>query len=708
MKRTLSLATIFAAVWLVSAALAETGNELFQKALVKERSEGNLKEAIKLYQQVVDKYGNDRALAAKALVAIGESQEKLGESEARKTYERIVREYKDQKEAVTAARAHLDTPGSAAQALRQTTTLVWASQSADDEGSVSLDGRYISYPDWKTGNLALHDFVTGTDRAITAAGTWEKKGEAAFAEKSVFSRDGKQIAYGWYEGKTNRFDLRVANVTGEANSQKIFESAEMRFLMPEDWSPDGKWIAVHMEPENSDARTGQPARPGMKAAIALVGVQDKSLRVLKTTDWSGPSHGRWKALFSPDGKYLAYDRATGSGNDQRGVYVMELASGREVAVAASAWSDQLAGWSPNGKQILFTNKRTGIIGLWAIACTGGMPQGQAELIKPDLGSGSVVGMSAGGALYYYVASSRELPSIQVAGFDTTKGTLTSLPEAVTDGGSGEGGYSPAWSPDGNSLAYLSQKRAGSGWQFSIKIYSIAERREVREFQSTALKPYDLRWTRDGGYLLWDDANGLHRADLRNGEASLLAARPKGTGQTRIELSPDGKTLYYVRKDEGTCLALDLMSGKEREIIRRANLRGLYISPDGAYLASGITDPAGKAKALLILPVDGGLPREVVRMTGEKEVVLGLDWMPDSKSVLFQKPAGPNVELWQGFVDGQESRKINQKVEPALAQGNIRLSPDGRRVVGALPGHNATEAQAPGQIIVLDHFLPAAR
>src|SRR5689334_7124590 len=107
MKRTLSFATIFAAIWLVSAALAETGNELFQKALVKERSEGNLKEAIKLYQQVVEKFGKDRARAAKALEPIAESQEKLGESEARKTYERLVREYGDQKDAVATARARL-------------------------------------------------------------------------------------------------------------------------------------------------------------------------------------------------------------------------------------------------------------------------------------------------------------------------------------------------------------------------------------------------------------------------------------------------------------------------------------------------------------------------------------------------------------------------------------------------------------------------
>lgn len=694
---------ILAAALAAGADKAQDAERMLKAAMNTELVDGNLKAAIEQYKKVAQ--SGVRPLAAQALVHMAECYQKLGDSESRTIYQQIVREYADQKEAVAAARAHLDASAGAGQTLRQTTTLVWAGPNADDEGSVSSDGRYISYPDWKTGNLAVHDVVTAADRAITTTGSW-KKGEAAYAEESAISRDGKQIAYGWYEGKTNRFDLRVANLTGDPNPQKIFESAEMRFLMPEDWSPDGKWIAVHMEPENSDARTSQPARPGMKAAIALVGVQDGSLRVLKTTDWSGPSNGRWKALFSPDGKYLAYDRATGSRDDQRGVYVMEVASGQEVAVAASAWSDQLAGWSPNGKQILFTNKRTGASGLWAIAFTGGMAQGQAELIKPDLGSGSVVGMTASGALYYFVGSSRDLPSIKLAGFDIATGKLTSQPAELISGASGEGGYSPKWSPDGKRLAYLSQKKGVSGWEYSIKIYTTAETRDVRELRPSGLRPRDLRWTPDGGFLLLDDANGLYRVDLRNGEASLLAARPKGTGLTRLELSPDGKTLYYARQDGGerAYLALDLASGKEREIIRRANFSGIYLSPDGSSLVSSTTDPTTKASAAVIIPVNGGLPREVVRTNDGTEVELGVEWAPDSKSVLVQKPAGPNVELWQAFVDGHESRRINEKLETALAQGRIRLSPDGRRIALAFSG----TAQAPAQIMVLDHFLPAVR
>src|SRR5438105_11320383 len=78
--------------------LAQSGNDLFQQALVKERTEGNLPEAIKLYQSIVQKYGSDRKLVAKALFQIGQAYEKLGNAEARKAYERIAREFADQKE----------------------------------------------------------------------------------------------------------------------------------------------------------------------------------------------------------------------------------------------------------------------------------------------------------------------------------------------------------------------------------------------------------------------------------------------------------------------------------------------------------------------------------------------------------------------------------------------------------------------------------
>lgn len=717
--RLLKIATIAGAAFL----LFGQADTTLQKAIRKETVEGDLKGAIELYRKAMSQAAKDRATAAQALVHMGACYETLGDAEARKAYERVVREFSDQPEAVRQAQTHLaaarpmGAPG-AGQPGRQTTTLVWSGPKVDNEGSLSPDGRYFSYPDWQTGNLALHDFVTGNDRAITTAGTW-KQGDTAFAEESAISRDGKQIAYCWYEHKTNRFDLRVANLTGDSNARKLFESSEMRFVAPQDWSPDGKWIALTMEPENSDARTGQLARPGMKAAIAMVSVQDGSVRVLKTTDWSEPDTGYWKARFSPDGKYLAYDRNTGP-NNSSGVFVMDLATGREFPVSARTGTDQLAAWSPDGKYILFTSKRTGTAGLWAMRFSGGALQGEAELVKANLGSTSVVGMTTAGALYYFLGRTIDPPRVQVAGFDIATGKLTSEPAGLVGDESGEGSSWPDWSPDGKSLAYLLKKPAGSGYEFSIKIRTMVTG-ESRELHPGLGNPTGLSWTPDGRSILISDAYGApHRVDIQSGEASMVAKGAKGSPQTNPPLSPDLKALYYIRHDgaESAFVELDLASGKEREIIRRADLGWVNLSPDGRYIATPSIDPTDHARTFLIIPVNGGSPHDVIRLTGEPEAVAHnkfkdgwlsvFAWAPDSKSVLIRKRAddSTNTELWQAFVDGRESRRLTDKLDPRLARGAVRLHPDGRRIALTLPGGSSKTPRAPAQMMVLENFLPA--
>ena len=89
------------------ASAQENPNDLFQKALAKERVDGNLEEAIQLFRQVVQQFGNDRPLAAKALVQIGRCYERLGKDEARNAYDRVLRDFSDQAQQVEEARARL-------------------------------------------------------------------------------------------------------------------------------------------------------------------------------------------------------------------------------------------------------------------------------------------------------------------------------------------------------------------------------------------------------------------------------------------------------------------------------------------------------------------------------------------------------------------------------------------------------------------------
>ena len=107
-----SISTLFLALSLVlstpaAAPAAENPNDLFQQALTKERTEGNLPEAIKLYQRIVDKYAANRKVAAEALLQLAGCQSKLGDAQARKSLERLVRDFGDQKETVAEASRRL-------------------------------------------------------------------------------------------------------------------------------------------------------------------------------------------------------------------------------------------------------------------------------------------------------------------------------------------------------------------------------------------------------------------------------------------------------------------------------------------------------------------------------------------------------------------------------------------------------------------------
>ena len=92
---------IFLSCVLLSASslLASSAEETYQAALTQEKGEGNLEEAIRLYQQVIEaheKGEGDESMAARAQLRIGVCQEKLGLAQARQTYEAVRDKYPDQ------------------------------------------------------------------------------------------------------------------------------------------------------------------------------------------------------------------------------------------------------------------------------------------------------------------------------------------------------------------------------------------------------------------------------------------------------------------------------------------------------------------------------------------------------------------------------------------------------------------------------------
>ena len=110
MKKTVILIIAFMVLSLALGSLAlQNGYDLFQKALAKERAEGNLEEAIALYQKVIIET-KDESLAAKAQLRIGICYEKLGKEKAKlaqESFQKVINDYPKQVETVKVAREKL-------------------------------------------------------------------------------------------------------------------------------------------------------------------------------------------------------------------------------------------------------------------------------------------------------------------------------------------------------------------------------------------------------------------------------------------------------------------------------------------------------------------------------------------------------------------------------------------------------------------------
>ena len=674
----------FLAAAMLAAAQPRNSDAALGAARHLEEAEGNYPAAIEAYKKFLAQYGKDRGLAAKALLRMGQCYEKLGDAESRKIYERVVREYADQKESVATARAKLGGDSTAKNAgivMRQ----VWTGPKVDVYGTISPDGRYLSMVDWSTGDLALHDLKTGEDRHLTA----KPKGLREHAEWSAISRDGKLVAYSWYKGgvigeptpQNARYDVRLANLFGDPNPRVLFDSEEVLEISPYDWSPDGKWLAVGVRRKD---RTGQ---------IALLPTAGGPLRVLKSVDWRGSG----RMFFSADGAYLAYDLPSNDATSLRDIFVMAVDGSREIPAVADPNQDLLLGWSPDGGQILFASDRTGAMGLWSLPFRGGKPAGSVKLVKPDIGNFETsMGLSASGALYLGITGAGH--DIALASVDWNRGVVTA-PSMITVGRSAGSNFDANWSPDGRQLAYISNSEGGGR---CLTILSVDSGR-YRELHPKLSFFNRARWSPDGHSFLVQGTDlkgrsGLFRADSESGDVEMLptesAANP--------EWSHDGKKIYVTRTVQGQSAVFEreLESGKERRLVSPPVAGFTYVSPDGRWIATAGRDPVNNARFAMIIPADGGESRELVRQQGDEQ--LGVSgWTPDGRGVIVSKtPTGKATEFWMVPIGGEPATRLafelnGLEIDPRLP---FRFDAGGRRVAIQVTGPSKSA------VTVVEKFL----
>ncbi len=701
-KRSIMMAILAIAAFSFGNFAVQNGYDLFQKALAKERGEGNLEEAITLYQKVIDET-KDESLAAKAQLRIGICYEKLGQEKtklAQDAFQKVLENYPKQVEEVKVAReklsgilrAHaLGEKNIEGLSLRH---LLMPTGRGEDLGIgefISPDGKFFAYFDYNVGAVGVYELATGKKQLLKSK--IEEDEPWGESWQFIWSPDSKALICNWWQTPDYHWsDLRLIRLDG-TEQRPAFRSENYDEVYPMDWSSDGSQILAAFYGDFPEGKK-----------IGLISVKNGSERILKTGDL-GWSHMK----FSPDDRYIAYDHFPEGEPSNRDISILSADGKAEIPLVAHPAHDSLVGWSPDGKYVLFTSDRTGTNDLWLIPVNDGRASGTAQLIKEGLGKINVGGVTQNGSLYYI--SGGQMEDIYIAELDRASGKVGIAPKKMTFSQEGSNSW-PQYSPDGKSMVCIQ----GGGIMADLTATSLC----VRSLENGAERKFALkmqarcpRWSPDSRFIYFTVFDrprhwSIFRVELKTGQVSPWGPEDsddKPFGNVFVGISPDGKKGYYIHTEEkagfSQLVDRDMETGVEKELFRNdMRLIVASLSPDGKWLAVTSRE---EERAILIVPSGGGKPRELCRFNLKGGHPTWLDWTPDSQFVIFSK----RIDESRSGVSGWGLYRVSLNGGGPEFLGisttyisDIDIHPDGRHLAFSSYGPEWKEAK----LWVMENFL----
>lgn len=268
---------------------------------------------------------------------------------------------------------------------------------------------------------------------------------------------------------------------------------------------------------------------------------------------------------------------------------------------------------------------------------------------------------------------------------------------VLSGTHGHRNDMPVWSPDGNRIAFDSDR--GGNTDIYIMNSDGSSVRQLTRDPFAALyfikSPEDssAAWSPDGNRIAFDSGRDNQMMNYVNHDIYVMDVHGSnvqrltddGADEAGPRWSPDGKFIAYVKEEyisaqgfnEAPAWDIYIMNadGSQQSQLTNhpANDLEPAWSPDGGKIVF-ISDRNGNHTDLYVMNADGS---DVTQLTDHSSNEFGPAWSPDGTQIVFNSDRNGNVQLFVMSIDGSN---LIQLTKDGSNSAYASWSPDGKRII----------------------------
>jgi hypothetical protein len=644
----------------IAALAAESGAELFQKAVTEERASGNLEEAIKLYQRVAKEFASDRPLAAKALVQAARCYEKLGQDKAVKIYEQVARDYGDQRELAATANTRLVALRQGERAAEPAAMTLHKIEIAGASGAF-YDGQRALYRDAATGALLIGDLAGKNKRVVFRAMPGDRL-------DFVPSRDASMTLMLLRRSQDTEYTVAVIKTDG--TGYREIAAGGLVNVAP-NWSWDNRYVLVPAHfPDGTDR------------LLRITAADGQSMEVLRqNTGISGVS-------YSPDSRFIAYSEGSPGASALASTFIVPSEGGAPQLVSANA---RVLDWTRDGHYLAIASPRSGVMALQLLPVKDGRSDGEPVFLR----YGSVMNglTTSSGALFYISAAQGGFALAWIADLDT-EGHPGDWKRLMLGSNNGLVPV-PQWSSDSSQISWTSTNEDTGQTGYVIRSRNLATGKERDLYRGASLTT--CTWAARHPNLFCGEVVGAGESTdilsiaVDSGRSERLGSVP-GRGLMLPIPGPEDQAVYVGIPQRGL-LRWDI--GTRQETLLDPNWTGATfdrpnVSPDGGWLVRI------EKGSLEVRSLAGGDWRPLLPLRADSQT----GFSPDGKWVFYHGvDAAGKDGLYRVATAGGSPQRLGE-IPLNKLDGMLSISPNGRKIIAL-----SVDINVPDEAWLLENFEP---